>query len=194
MYILESRAQLLLPCGQVARKTCLPHTRTHLPWASGQVFSRPDIVLAALIMKSQIVSLPPPPPPQKKKKKKEMLIAEIIPDAIFLFLGQVLCSACCNMKFSLAYMEGKEGRVCQVCCNALLRGICRVIAVQWAKQQFMLFSYTLRKNLDLLDCIHLQFRPQCLMHLQDMKLSWNDLVHVCGAAANLWEVARFQSP
>ena len=26
------------------------------------------------------------------------------------------------MKFLLSYMDNKEGRVCQVCCNALLRG------------------------------------------------------------------------
>ena len=38
------------------------------------------------------------------------------------FLLQALCSSCCNMKFLLPYMDNKEGRVCQVCCNALLRG------------------------------------------------------------------------
>ena len=37
---LKSRAHLYLPGGQVARKTCLPRTRTHLPWASGQGFCR----------------------------------------------------------------------------------------------------------------------------------------------------------
>ena len=36
----ESRAQLYLPGGQVARETCLPRTRTHLPRASGQGFCR----------------------------------------------------------------------------------------------------------------------------------------------------------
>ncbi|KAL9950761.1 hypothetical protein ACROYT_G043318 [Oculina patagonica] len=35
--------------------------------------------------------------------------------------GKALCSSCCNMKFLLPYMDNKEGRVCQVCCNALLR-------------------------------------------------------------------------
>ena len=37
-------------------------------------------------------------------------------------LLQALCSSCCNMKFSLPYLDNKEGRVCQVCCNSLLRG------------------------------------------------------------------------
>lgn len=35
--------------------------------------------------------------------------------------GKALCSSCCNMKFMLPYMDNREGRVCQVCCNALLR-------------------------------------------------------------------------
>ena len=39
-----------------------------------------------------------------------------------VFALQALCSSCCNMKFLLPYMDNKEGRVCQVCCNALLRG------------------------------------------------------------------------
>ena len=33
---LESSAQVYLPTRQVARETCLPRTRTHLPQASGQ--------------------------------------------------------------------------------------------------------------------------------------------------------------
>lgn len=35
--------------------------------------------------------------------------------------GKALCSSCCNMKFVLPYLDNKEGRVCQVCCSALLR-------------------------------------------------------------------------
>ena len=40
VYILESRAQLYMLGGQVARETCLPRTRTLLSWASGQGFCR----------------------------------------------------------------------------------------------------------------------------------------------------------
>ena len=39
-----------------------------------------------------------------------------------IIVFQALCSSCCNMKFLLPYMNNKEGRVCQICCNALLRG------------------------------------------------------------------------
>ncbi|XP_048581610.1 zinc finger FYVE domain-containing protein 9 [Nematostella vectensis] len=35
--------------------------------------------------------------------------------------GKVLCSSCCNMKFVLPYLGNKEARVCQVCCDVLLR-------------------------------------------------------------------------
>ncbi len=35
--------------------------------------------------------------------------------------GQVLCSLCCSDKFSLSYMDNKEGRVCKPCKNVLER-------------------------------------------------------------------------
>ena len=35
--------------------------------------------------------------------------------------GHVLCSICCSDKFSLSYMDGKEGRVCKPCKNILER-------------------------------------------------------------------------
>ena len=50
---------------------------------------------------------------------KDVIILIFISTEIFL---KALCSSCCNMKFFLPYLDNKEGRVCQVCCNALLRG------------------------------------------------------------------------
>ena len=35
--------------------------------------------------------------------------------------GQVLCSICCSDKFTLSYMDNKEGRVCKPCKNILER-------------------------------------------------------------------------
>ncbi|XP_046839941.1 zinc finger FYVE domain-containing protein 16-like isoform X2 [Xenia sp. Carnegie-2017] len=35
--------------------------------------------------------------------------------------GKIYCSSCCNLKFSLPYMDNKLARVCQTCANILLR-------------------------------------------------------------------------
>ena len=44
------------------------------------------------------------------------------------------------MKFVLPYLDNKEGRVCQVCCNALLRGILLLSVLHRACAMFIVIS------------------------------------------------------
>ena len=53
------------------------------------------------------------------------------------------------MKFLLPYMDNKEGRVCQVCCNAMLRG-----------NQALCISYLMTEDIVYGETVHIIFRQR----------------------------------
>uniref|UniRef100_A0A671QRF8 Zinc finger FYVE domain-containing protein 9-like n=1 Tax=Sinocyclocheilus anshuiensis TaxID=1608454 RepID=A0A671QRF8_9TELE len=61
--------------------------------------------------------------------------------------GKVFCVACCDLRFRLTHLGGKEGRVCVTCHSALMNRECRVILIfQRLVLVFISADYTLEEK------------------------------------------------